>query len=70
MVMNMLPHGLLAHIPDVENIKVKCLSYYHHPFLSYADLLAHFALEQLYFIESIYSDYHETNLFEHHLLAY
>ena len=60
-----LPQRLLAHNPSVKNIKVKCLSYYHHLLLSYADLLEHFVLEMLYFSQAINSDYLKTNLPEH-----
>ena len=61
----MLPQRLLARNPSVENIKVKCLSYYHHLLLSYADLLEHFVPEMLYFSRAISSDYLKTNLLKH-----
>ena len=60
-----LPLRLLAHNPSVENIKAKCLSYYHHLLLSYADLSEHFVLEMQYFSQAISSDYLKTNLLEH-----
>ena len=59
----MRPQHLLAQ-NGVKSIKAKCLSYYHHLLLSYADLSVHWVLEVLYFRLGIRSEPHylKTNI--------